>query len=392
MAGSDFRMIAQTMYGLEAVLGRELLKLGAREIKELNRAVSFVGDAGFMYKANFCLRTALRVLLPIGTFTITSQKDYYEQIREFAWEKFMSADDTLAIRSSLNSDHFDHTQYASQLAKDGIVDRFREMTGKRPSVDLDDPMIAIHVHIDGDHVQLSLDSSGEALFKRGYRDRTNLAPMNEVLAAGLVQLSGWDRRSAFVDPMCGSGTLLMEAAMLAANIPAGYYRKRFGFQKWADFDQELWDKVVDGAIGKINDEMPVILGGELSSNVARIAKTTVATAELSDAITIRNVPFQELEPPAARGVMILNPPYGERMVKDDINELYKMIGDTLKKRWQGYEAWLITSNLEAAKHVHLTAKPRIKLYNGSLECRFMRYELYDGSRKVPRTPREVNDQ
>ncbi len=375
-------MVAQTMYGLEPVLAKELLKLGAREIRELNRAVSFVGDTGTMYKANFGLRTALRVLVPIGAFTIRSQRDYYDRLRDFQWENFMEPEDTLAIRCSLNSDHFDHSQYAAQLAKDAIVDRFRDRTGKRPSVDLDDPMIALHMHLDEDHVQISLDSSGEALFKRGYRDRTNLAPINEVLAAGLIALTGWDRRSAFVDPMCGSGTFLMEAAMLAMNIPAGYYRKGFGFQKWQDFDRELWEKVVDGAIGRINDERPIIMGGELSKNVARIAKTTIAAAELSDSITVHNVLFQELEPPAPRGILLLNPPYGERMVKDDINELYKMIGDTLKKKWEGYEAWMITSNMEAAKHVHLTAKPRIKIYNGSLECRFMRYELYSGSRKA----------
>ena len=375
-------MVAQTMYGLEPVLAKELLKLGAREIRELNRAVSFVGDTGTMYKANFGLRTALRVLVPIGAFTIRSQRDYYDRLRDFQWEDFMEPEDTLAIRCSLNSDHFDHSQYAAQLAKDAIVDRFRDRTGQRPSVDLDDPVIALHMHLDEDQVQISLDSSGEALFKRGYRDRTNLAPINEVLAAGLIALTGWDRRSAFVDPMCGSGTLLMEAAMLAMNIPAGYYRKGFGFQKWQDFDRELWEKVVDGAIGRINDERPIIMGGELSKNVARIAKTTIAAAELSDSITVHNVPFQELEPPASRGILLLNPPYGERMVKDDINELYKMIGDTLKKKWEGYEAWMITSNMEAAKHVHLTAKPRIKIYNGSLECRFMRYELYSGSRKA----------
>ncbi|MDQ3100322.1 MAG: THUMP domain-containing protein [Bacteroidota bacterium] len=386
---ADFKMTAQTMFGLEQVLARELLKLGAKNIEVHNRAVSFNGDLGFMYKANFCLRTALRVLVPINSFEIHSQLDLYDGIRAMEWDHFMDPKDTLAISCTLNTEHFDHSQFVSQRAKDAIVDRFRDKYGERPSVDLDQPTLGIHLYLDHDMCTVSLDSSGGSLHKRGYRDKTNLAPMNEVLAAGLVLLSGWDRRSNFVDPMCGSGTLLIEAALYAANIPPGYYRSQFGFMRWADFDEDLWAKIQEAAIARINEEKPVILGGEISRNVARKAVTNIHSAKLEDSITMKHSAFEDLEPPPGPGVLILNPPYGERMDKDeDINALYKMIGDTFKKKWAGYNAWVMTSNLEAAKHIHLTPKPRIKLYNGPLECRFLRYELYSGTRKTERTAAE----
>jgi putative N6-adenine-specific DNA methylase len=251
-------------------------------------------------------------------------------------------------------------------------------------VDLDNPTLRIHLHVHGDECLVSLDSSGGSLHKRGYRDHTNLAPINEVLAAGLVLLSGWDRRSNFVDPLCGSGTILIEAAMLAANIPAGYHRPGFGFQRWKDFDADTWQQVRDEAEAAIDrGPGPLVLGGEISPHVARKAESNVASAGLKDRIRIVHKPFQELEPPEGGGTMVLNPPYGERMDKDeDINAVYKMIGDTLKQRWAGWTAWIITSNLEAVKQVRLTPKPRIKVFNGPLECRFLRYELYSGTRRV----------
>jgi putative N6-adenine-specific DNA methylase len=388
MGPNDFRMTAQTMFGLEQVLAKELLKLGAREITELNRAVSFTGDLGFLYKANLCLRTALRVLVPIQSFDLHSQQDLYDGMRAIEWERFMEPGDTLAVHSTLNTPHFDHSQFVAQKAKDAIVDRFRDRTGQRPSVDLELPTLSIHLYLDHDRCHVSLDSSGGSLHKRGYRDKTNLAPINEVLAAGLVLLSGWDRRSNFVDPMCGSGTLLIEAAMYAANIPPGYYRPQFGFQRWNDFDADLWETIFDSAVERINNEKPVILGGEISRNVHRKAIANIHEAKLEDSIVVRNCAFADLEPPEGRGTLILNPPYGERMDQDeDIDAVYRMIGDTFKKKWAGYEAWVITSNLEAAKHIHLTPKPRIKLFNGPLECRFMRYELYSGSRRTPRDPK-----
>src|SRR5690606_1478323 len=283
---------------------------------------------------------------------------------------------------TLSSDRFHHAQYLALLAKDALADRFRERTGARPSVDAENPVLRIRLFIHGDHCSVSLDSSGDSLHKRGYRDQTNLAPINEVLAAGMVLLTGWDRMSNLVDPMCGSGTILIEAALIAANIPPGVYRKGFAFQQWPDFDEGLWRKIHDGAMERISGNRPLILGGELSKNVLRKAGTNIAIADLKEEIELRNVAFEDLEAPEGRGILIINPPYGERMDEDaDINDLYKMIGDTLKKNWAGYDAWLITPNLEAAKHIRLTPRPKIRLFNGPLDCRFMRYELYAGSRR-----------
>ncbi len=378
----EFRMTAQTMYGLEPVLAEELLRLGAKDVEKHNRAVAFTGDVGFLYKANLCLRTALRVLIPIEEFLVQNEQDLYAGIKRIPWEVFMGADDTFAFAAKLNSDLFGHSQYAAQLAKDALADRFREKTGKRPSVDVEDPTLRIRLFIHGDLCSVSLDSSGDSLHKRGYREQTNLAPLNEVLAAGMVLLSGWDRMSNFVDPMCGSGTILIEAALIAANIPPGVYRKSFGFQRWNDFNAELWEKVYNGAMERISGNKPVILGGEVSKNVARKAETNIAIAELKEEIEVRNTAFEDLEAPAGRGVVIINPPYGERMDEDvDINAVYKMIGDTLKKNWAGYDAWVLTPNMEAAKYIKLTPKPKIRLFNGALDCRFLRYELYEGSRR-----------
>lgn len=388
MAQQDFRMIAQTMFGLEAVLAKELLQLGARDIQELNRAVAFTGDMGTMYKANLCLRTALRVLVPIETFSMRSQRDLYAGIHRIGWERFMDAQDTLAVHCTLNTTIFNHSQYAAQMAKDAIVDRFRGRSGRRPSVDLDRPTLAIHLYLDRDQCHVSLDSSGGSLHRRGYRSRTNLAPINEVLAAGLVLLSGWDGRSCLVDPMCGSGTILIEAALYAANIPPGYYREQFGFQRWKDHDEELWQRIYEAAMDRIHEERPRIIGGEISRNVSRKAVANIHDAKLEDTVIVMHRAFADLEPPADRGILIMNPPYGERMDKDeDIFAFYKMIGDTLKRRWAGFDAWVLTSNLEAAKHIHLAPKRRIPLYNGSLECRFLRFELYSGTRKPSKPQR-----
>ena len=383
MPSHTFRMTAQTMFGLESVLATELADIGAVDIAVHNRAVAFSGDKACLYRANLRLRTALRILLPIHSFVVREEKDLYEGIKAMIWEEHLDVDGTLAIHCTLHSDHFTHSQYLSLLAKDAIADRFRERSGRRPSVDLEMPSLSIHLFVRGDECVVSLDSSGGSLHRRGYRELTNLAPINEVLAAGLVLLSGWDRKCPFVDPMCGSGTILIEAAMLAANIPPGYHRERFGFEGWKDFDKKLWQTVFDEAVDAIDHQnKPAIIGGEISPHVARKALSNVASAELKDRVEVKHCAFADLDAPEGDGILIMNPPYGERMDKDeDIDALYTMIGDTLKKKWAGWSAWVLTSNLEAAKHIHLAAKPRIKLYNGSLECRFMRYELYSGTRR-----------
>lgn len=380
----DFRMLATTLFGLEEVLMAELLKLGARDIEKLPRAVAFKGDKGFMYKANYCLRTATRVLKPIHTFTVRNEEELYTKIKKIEWENYMHEMDTLAVDTSLRTDFFKHSQFVSQKTKDAIVDRFRENTGKRPSVDLDRPWLRVNIHIHDMDCTVSLDSSGSSLHKRGYRDKTNLAPLNEVLAAGLIALTGWDKRSTFVDPMCGSGTIVTEAALLAGNIPAGYYRKEYGFQTWKDYDDNLWELIQESALKKITNEDITVYGSDISPNVTKMAKQNVKEAKVEDMVSISNSSFEDLVKPesAGRGVIVMNPPYGERMDKDDIDVLYKSIGDTLKKNWSGYDAWIITSNMEAAKQIGLRPSRRISVFNGGLECKFFKFEMYDGTKKV----------
>lgn len=388
---SDFKMIAKTIFGLEDILSTELQRLGARNVEVHNRAVGFTGDKGFMYKANLCLRTALRILVPVETFKVKDEKSLYDAIYSINWENYMDVTDTLAIDTVLSSDLFTHSQYLSQKAKDAVVDQFRAKHGERPSVDLDNPTLRIHLHVVGDTCTVAFDSSGESLHKRGYRDKTNLAPINEVLAAGMILLTGWDKRSTLIDPMCGSGTILIEAAMIANNIPPGYYREEYGFQKWEKFmafDEELFNMIFDSAINKITNHEQKIIGCDISRNVAKKAKENVKLAKVDDIVTIQTCAMQDMEVPAGRGVVIMNPPYGERMVKDNIEELYKSIGDTFKKNFSGYDCWVISSNMEAFKHVGLRPSRKIVLFNGQLECRFMKYEMYQGTKKIHKLVKE----
>ena len=382
---NDFKMIAKTIFGLEEILSLELQQLGARNVEIHNRAVSFTGDLGFLYKANLCLRTALRILVPFKTFKVQDEKSLYQAIQSVNWESYMEVDDTIAIDTVMHTELFTHSQYLSQKTKDAIVDQFRSKTGQRPSVDLERPTLRINLHIFNDEATLALDSSGESLHKRGYRDKTNLAPINEVLAAGLVLLTGWDKRSNFIDPMCGSGTILIEAALMANNIPPGYFREEFGFErwkKWKPFDEALWDTIFDAAINKITNHQQRILGGELSPNVAKKAKENCKLAKVEDVVAIRNCDMKDFEVPPGRGVVVVNPPYGERMVKDNIEELYRMMGDTFKHKFAGYDCWILSSNIEAFKHVGLRPTRKITLFNGQLECKFLKYEIYEGTKKI----------
>ena len=411
MLKETFQMTAQTMFGLDEILFQEIKDLGAKNVQLNNRAVTFEGDLRMMYKANLCLRTALRVLVPIAEFEVKDEHDLYEKIKNIEWENYLSVKETLAINCTLSTNVFTHSRYIEQKTKDAIVDKFREKYDKRPSVDILNPNLRIQLYIKDNLCMVMLNSSGDPLYKRGYRDKTNIAPMNEVLAAGLILLSKWDKKSDFIDPMCGSATLSIEAALLAANIPAGSFRPLFGFEKWSNFDADLWEEVFDEEMEKINmQNMPYILAGEISKNVARKAAANIAEANLKKYIFLKESAFQDLMPPpkteqeieeeknkenredkkqswfktrkADRGIIIINPPYGERMDKDeDINAFYAEIGDTLKQNWAGYTAWIITSNMEAAKHIGLSSKPKLKMFNGSLECRLMRFEIYEGSKK-----------
>lgn len=381
----DMRLTAKAIYGLEEVLSFELKKLGARDIELHNRAVSFTGDKGLIYKCNLHLRTALRILVPIEKFNVQDEQSLYDGIKAIDWEQYMGVDDTLGIDCVLNTPLFTHSLFIAQKAKDAIADQFRDRYDKRPSVDLAKPTLRIHLHVYNDVCTVALDSSGESLHKRGYRDQINLAPINEVLAAGLVLLSGWNRSSNLIDPMCGSGTILIEAALIAANIPPGYYKDDFGFMRWTRFlewDPELWQKIYDAAIDRIVSVTPNIYGGEISHNVARKAKENVKLAKVEDMVHIRECAMQDFEAPEGGGIVIMNPPYGERMDKDNLNELYATMGDTFKKRFTGYDCWMISSNMEALKYVGLKSSRRIPVANGHLECRFVKYEMYSGTKRV----------
>jgi putative N6-adenine-specific DNA methylase len=383
MGEGEFKMIVKTHFGLEEVLAKELLRLGGRDIEIHNRAVSVVGDIGFLYKANLGLRTALRILKPIFSFEVQNEESLYQHIKEFAWENLITTEQTLAVDCVLNTDIFTHSYYIALKTKDAIVDRFREKFDKRPSVDTADPDLRINIHVFRTTCSVSLDSSGSSLHKRGYREETGEAPINEVLAAGLLMLSGWERHQPLIDPMCGSGTFLIEAAMYANNIPAGYFRKSYGFMKWNDFNRELWDTIFESSVNKIkNDDYVKIFGCDILENMANKASENVRLANVDDVVSVSHSSFHDFNPPQARGVVIMNPPYGERIGLQDINEFYKSIGDTLKSKYSGYDAWIISSSPEGFKSVGLRPSRKITVFNGSLECRFMKFEMYQGTKKI----------
>ena len=377
----NYRMIAKTLYGFESILAKELLDLGAMDIKEGNRMVSFTGDKGFMYKANLCLRTAIKILKPYESFKANSEQELYDNIKKLPWEKLMDVNGTLAIDSAVHSDIFTHSQYVALKSKDAIVDRFREKFGKRPDVDLDFPDLRINIHIENNFCNVSLDSSGDSLHKRGYRTATNIAPINEVLAAGMLLMSGWDGQCDFLDPMCGSGTIPIEAAMIACNIPPNLNRKEFAFEKWSDWDEDLYEKIEASALKKVRDFHFKIKGYDKAPSAVMKAKDNVNNANLSDFITIEQKSFFESQKQNEGYLhMLFNPPYGERL-EIDIEDFYGKIGDTLKQGYPGTHAWFIATNFDAIKSVGLRASRKIKLYNGPLEGRLLKYVLYEGSKK-----------
>jgi putative N6-adenine-specific DNA methylase len=384
----DFEMKATTFHGLEDVLVNELMKLGARDIVPFKRGVSFTGDKGFMYKANLCLRTALKVLVPIYSFTANNEHELYEKMKEYEWEELLNVDDTLAINATVNSDEFNHSLYVSQKTKDAICDRFVDKFDVRPNVDLDRPTLRIYVHIFRNQVNVSLDSSGDSLFKRGYRVDIDTAPMKEVLAAGMVLLSGWQPHLPLIDGMCGSGTLGIEAALYANNIPPGVFREEFGFMKWHDYDKELWDKIYESTINRIKDDMPNIISSDIDIVPLEMAKRNGAVAKVDDVIQYEHISFFDLMPTKPHGTILLNPPYDERIKMEDTNAFYKQIGDKLKKDFGGWTCWIISSNMEAIKSIGLHPSKKMTLFNASLECKLLKYEIYSGSKKASKQDRE----
>lgn len=378
----DFKMVATTLFGLEEVLATELKNLGAQKVEVGVRSVSFFGDKGFMYKANLALRTAIRILKPIKSFKVFDEDDLYKKLQEINWERIMNVDATFAIGAVVNSKHFTtNSHYISLKSKDAIADYFRHKYHKRPNVDTKHPDVKIHVHIQKDYCTVSLDSSGMSLHKRGYRTATNIAPINEVLAAGLVLLSGYTGDCNFIDPMCGSGTILIEAAMIANNIPANINRVEFAFEKWKNYDEDLFFVIQDSLLKKIKESHFKIMGFDKAPSAIRKAKDNIKSANLTEFVGVHHVNFfNSVKEVFGRTIILFNPPYGERL-SIDVKEFYKKIGDTLKHGYPDSTVWFITSDFEALKYVGLRTSKRIALKNADLDCKFVRYDMYEGSKK-----------
>lgn len=375
-------LTAKTFSGMEDVLVDELTALGAKEVTKGTRVVYFRGEKSLIYKANYLCRTALRILKPIGVFTVRNEQELYDKVQKIDWPSLFDLKDTFMVNASVFNAKLTHSQYVAQKTKDAIVDQFRDRFGRRPNVEKNNPTLTIDIHLNGNQCTVSLDSSGASLHKRGYRAEVDKAPLNEALAAGLILLSGWDKTGDFMDPMCGSGTLPIEAAMYAMNIPSGYYRRHFAFENWPDFDETLWKEVKNEANEQILEHDFPIIASDQSYKAYRIAQTNIRKAQLHKDITVINKPFEKMNPESNKGILLFNPPYGERLKENDIVALYKHIGDVLKTKFKGYQAWIITSNLDAAKFIGLKPSKKFTVFNGPLESRFLKFEIYEGSKKA----------
>lgn len=378
-----FEMVAKTQQGLEHILAKELEELGAKNINIHRRAVSYQGDLKMLYLSNLCLRTALRILVPIYKCKVKSEQDLYKQIQQINWSKYLNPEGSLAVEGILRSDYFNHSKYIALKTKDAIVDQYRAAYGIRPDVDLDKPDLRINVHISDDNCTVALDSSNESLHMRGYRPIANEAPLNEVTAAALLFLSEWDKQSSIINPMCGSGTILIEAGLMARNIPANFYRKDFGFFRWKNFNMDLWEMIRSESKKNFKSCDFTMYGSDIDGHSLEIARQSITRAGLSEMIRIRKADFLKIgdEENKAKGLVIINPPYGMRLKPEDIAAFYKSIGDKLKKDFIGYTAWIISANPDGMKRVGLATSKRIQVWNGQLECRFNRFDVYAGSKK-----------
>jgi putative N6-adenine-specific DNA methylase len=378
----NFKMVAKTFYGFEDILSSELLKLGAQKIEKGSRSVSFYGDKGFMYKANLSLRTAIKILKPIRSFKFKDQEDFYNNLYKIKWEKHLDKDGSFLVSSIIfHSELFNHSKYVSQKVKDAVVDRFRDLFKKRPDVELKHPDIRINIHINRNSCNVSLDSSGESLHKRGYKTFGTVAPINEILAAGIIMMSEWNADTDFLDPMCGGGTILIEAAMIASNMAPNLNRNEFAFEKWKDWDEDLFEVIEKSVISKIIKFDHKIYGYDISSGVIKKAIENIKNAELKIDISVEKKDFFTTSKKNDSKLHILfNPPYDKR-ISYDIKDLYTKIGDTLKNNYANSNVWLITSNIEALKHIALHTSKKIKLYNSNLESKLVNYDIYEGSKK-----------
>ncbi len=386
----EFELIAKTFQGLEEVLARELTELGASNIEIGRRMVSFTGDKALMYKANFCLRTAIRILKPIKHFTAKTADEVYDAVKAIVWEEYLDNMSSFAVDAVVFSNEFRHSKFVAYKVKDAIVDYFREKTSNRPSVRISNPDLAINIHIAEDQCTLSLDSSGESLHRRGYRQEQVEAPLNEVLAAGMILMTGWRGECDLIDPMCGSGTIPIEAALIARNIAPGIFRKEFGFEKWKDFDQNLLDSIYNDD-SQEREFTHKIYGYDNNPRANEIATHNVKAAGVSKDVILKIQPFQQFEQPKEKSIIITNPPYGERISSGDLLELYKMIGERLKHAFTGNDAWILSYRDECFDQIGLKASVKIPLFNGALECQFRQYQLFDGKYKAFRSENAGKD-
>jgi putative N6-adenine-specific DNA methylase len=376
-----YRLTVKTLEGIEEVLAEEIRELGATDIVLGNRAVHFMGDTAMIYRANYRLRTALRVFKQIDSFRFANMDDFYVKCMKIRWEHFMNLNDSFAIQSTvLQSELFKNSMFASLKLKDAIADRFRQRTGNRPNVDTVDPDIIFHVHISGTTCTISIDSSGESLHKRGYRQSQGEAPLSEVLAAGMLLLAGWKGDSDFYDPMCGSGTLPVEAALMARNIPPGKFRKSFAFMTWKDYDAALFEKVKEEV--ETREFTHHIYASDINGSNIVSARTNARNARVFNLIGFTTGDFAKQELPLSGALIMMNPPYGERIQLNDPAGLYQMIGEKLKHHYPGNTAWILSSSVENSPKIGLKPSAKIRLLNGALECSFQKFELFEGKRKL----------
>ncbi len=383
----EFELIAKTFQGLEQVLAKELIELGANHVEIGRRMVSFTGDKRMMYRANFALRTAIRILKPIKHFKASNADDVYREVKAIAWERYLTPESSFAVDAVIFSEEFRHSKFVAYRVKDAIADYFREKTGKRPIVRINNPDLLLHIHIAQNTCTLSLDSSGESLHRRGYRQEAVEAPLNEVLAAGMILLTGWHGECDFIDPMCGSGTLLIEAGLIARNIAPGVFRKEYAFEKWNDFDKELFEQVYEDD-SQERAFTHTIYGYDIKRQAIQIASHNVKAAGLSRNIVLQVRPMEEFEHPQEKALMVTNPPYGERISTNDLLGLYRCIGERLKHAFIGNNAWILSYHNECFDEIGLKASEKIPLFNGALACEFRKYELFSGRFKEHKAYKE----
>ena len=376
----EFELIAKTFMGLEPILAQELTELGANDVQVGRRMVSFKGDKELMYRANFQLHTAIRILKPIIHFKARSADDVYQAVLKVDWSQYLAPNQTFAVDSVVFSDEFRHSKFVAYKVKDAIVDQFRERTGNRPNISVSNPDIRLHIHIAEDDGTLSLDSSGESLHRRGYRQESVEAPLNEVLAAGMILMTGWKGDTDFIDPMCGSGTLLIEAALIARNISPGVFRKSYAFEKWKDFDADLFDMIYNDD-SKEREFDHHIYGYDIDMKSVNTARLNVRAAGLSSIITVEQADIKDFTQPKEKSIMVTNPPYGERISTPDLLGTYRIIGEKLKHAFAGNEAWILSYREECFEQIGLRPSIKIPVFNGSLECEFRKYTIFEGKLK-----------